>query len=1315
MGSLHGTWWRSLWYILGMMMLIMVIAVLVIEFMSWNFLKPTISQQVESATGREMHINGDIEIDLFPRPHVSASELALANPDWASSGYLAKVESLRVTPALLPLLFGEIVLDEVMIEGAAVNLEAHAEGSGNWVFNPPSGTAAEETRATEDDAASDTLPVTVRNLDIRDSSIHYLPVGVGDPMVVAIPSLEVNSDDEAIEAEARAVFLDRRFTLEADADPLNDWLKGRADVGGNLRIASSDSYLEASIKKPGRNSTDRLHGHIEMQLVDPTAWSKWLGGPEVELAELTATTDFEQHANRWQFQNLTISADDNQFKGRLAWYTGQASQTFDARINADKLSVTDLFGVFPGEDSQSNGSKPTSKSSSDGLQLPVFPSVAGELEVRVKQLSFEQAALTDIQADLLLADHTLKVDSLQFDSGDGTVMGSGSITSAPETLAAELKLTVRNLGLAPFTGGRNLSGVMDSDMDISLGPLAREDNINPETLLSEMQITQALFSYEDTQPDIDLQAEINLEDETNIPTVRMNGRYDSKPFQVLVEGDPLHSVLGDSEYELGLQADSGDLGARINTNLASLTTPETMTATVELHGEGSDNLESWIGFTLPPISNFSIQADLERSQEVWTANQLNLELGDTSLNGILRFHNLKQPLFEVELKGKSIDLTPFLTGNDSPAQGTSTGQEESPPSTLAESLALVDLQLVLQSDTLYLPQGREFHDLVLIAQLESGRLSIEPLQFDIGDGSLDANAVLDASDQPVTGQLDVRIANVRLGRLSDSFLAIDEKLGELSGELHVNAVEASADEAGQDVVLPSLGRLSFDESTLHFSNSEAQTDLRLRIRTEGLDTAEQSFHILGHGQYDGEPFSLQLWSDPILGIRNPQQPYAVELNTEIVETNFSLEGSIQRPLAVKGLDLELAVTGPNTERLESLLGLPMPNLPPYSITGSLALSDNRWSLTNIEGLAGNSDLSGHLAMEVGIPTPRITGELYSESMDLEDLGSLVGAEPDTDSAGALAAPPPASEPEATTEDRFVLPDKPVIGEDLDQVEVDLSYEGRSVRVANIPLSDLKIDLNLEEGVLQLDPVSFGVGEGEVNLIVTLDSTTSPPEGSVATEVRRVDLRKALAEWDLAEDSVGIIGGRGKFWIQGVSMSDLFASADGGLVLLMTQGRLNAMLVELAGLDITEAIYTWLSDDIEVPINCAYVDVKAEDGVATLDTAVIDSEDSILTAGGNVDFNTEQLDISFLAHPKDFSLITARTPLHLGGTFADIEPGLHGSALSLRLATSLTLSTIAAPIAALVPMLEAGASEDTGYCQGLVGRLRSAMQEQGGEE
>lgn len=1315
MGSLRGTWWRSLWYILGMVMLVMGIAVLVIEFMSWNFLKPTISQQVESATGRELHIDGDIGVDLFPRPHVSVSELALANPDWASSGYMTKVESLSVTPALFPLLFGEIVLDEVMIEGAAVNLEARAKGSGNWVFNPPSGPAPEETPTTDDDAASDTLPVTIRHLDIQDATINYLPAGAGDPLVVAIPSLEVNSDDEAVDAEARVVFLGRRFTLEADADPLNDWLKGRADVGGNLRIASSDSHLKAFIKQPGSDSTENLHGHIEMRLADPTAWSKWLGGPEVELDELTATTDFEWHANRWQFQDLSFSADDSQFKGRLALYTGQAPQTFDARIIADKLSVKDLLDVFPGEDPQANGSKPVSRSSSAGLQLPVFPSVTGELEVGVKQLSFEQAALTDIQADLRLADRTLKVDSLKFDSGEGTVTGSGSFTSAPETLAAEMNLTVRSLGLAPFTGGGNLSGVMDSDMDISLGPFMREDNINPETLLSELQIGQALFSYEDTQSDIDLQAEINLEDETNAPTVRMNGRYDSKPFQVLVEGDPLHSVLDGSEYKLGLQADSGDLDARINTNLASLTSPKTMTATVELHEEGSDNLESWVGFTLPPISSFSIQADLERNQEVWTANQLSLELGDTRLNGILRFHNLEQPLVEVELEGKSIDLNPFLTGNDNPDRGVSTSQEDSPPSTLAESLALVDLQLVLQSETLFLPQGREFHDLVLIAQLEGGRLNIEPLQLDIGDGSLEANAVLDASDQPATGQLDARIANARLGRLSDSFLAVDERLGELSGELHVNAVEASADEAGQDVVLPSLGRLSFDESTLHFSNSEAQTDLRLRVRTEGLDTADQSFHVLGHGRYDGEPFSLQLWSDPILDIRNPQQPYSVGLSAEIVETNLSLEGSIERPLAVKGLDLELAVNGPNTERLERLLGLPMPDSPPYSIAGSLALNDSQWTLGNIEGLVGTSDLNGHLAMEVGTSTPKITGELYSESMDLEDLGSSLGADPDTDTTGAHPAPPPPSEPEAAAENRFVLPDKPVVGKNLDQVSVDLSYEGRSVRVADIPLSDLSIDLNLENGRLHLNPVSFGVGEGEVNLIVTLDSTTSPPEGTVATEVRRVDLREALNEWDLAEDSVGIIGGRGKFWIQGVSISDLFASADGGLVLLMTQGRLDATLVELAGLDITEAIYTWLSDDIEVPINCAYVDVKAEDGVATLDTAVIDSEDSILTAGGNVDFNTEQLDISFLAHPKDFSLITARTPLHLGGTFADIKPGLHGSALSLRLATSLTLSTIAAPIAALVPMLEAGASEDTGYCQGLVGRLRSAMQEQGDEE
>ena len=48
------------------------------------------------------------------------------------------------------------------------------------------------------------------------------------------------------------------------------------------------------------------------------------------------------------------------------------------------------------------------------------------------------------------------------------------------------------------------------------------------------------------------------------------------------------------------------------------------------------------------------------------------------------------------------------------------------------------------------------------------------------------------------------------------------------------------------------------------------------------------------------------------------------------------------------------------------------------------------------------------------------------------------------------------------------------------------------------------------------------------------------------------------------DSFGIIGGRMKFWVRGESVADFFASADGGLFLLMTEGRLDNLLKKHGG-------------------------------------------------------------------------------------------------------------------------------------------------------
>jgi uncharacterized protein involved in outer membrane biogenesis len=592
-----------------------------------------------------------------------------------------------------------------------------------------------------------------------------------------------------------------------------------------------------------------------------------------------------------------------------------------------------------------------------------------------------------------------------------------------------------------------------------------------------------------------------------------------------------------------------------------------------------------------------------------------------------------------------------------------------------------------------LPNGLALNELALAANLKAGQLEAEPIRFRLGDGSLSASLTLDATQPPASGHLDISLENIALSRLGDTFTPIEDRLGRASGELHLEIDEALPSDRRNAWRWPYLGRLAFEPSVLRFSDPQADTELTFTLETLGSTTGSQTFQLEGEGRYDGAPATLSLQGDPLLNARDPDRAYAVDLEADIVDTYISLDGTLRRPLALQGLNLQLALEGPNPQRLSRLLGIGLPSLPAYSVTGELDLNDQRWAFSELQGIIGGSDLQGRLSLDTGVSPPKVTGALRSTHLDIEDLGFLAGETPDN-----------------ATDDRFVLPDTAIITQAWQGVAADISYRGQSVRAGDVPLSNVVIDFALQDGQGRFEPLSFGVGAGSVDLNLALNTLTTPPSGTLQVEVQGVNLDDALRHWALADESTGTIGGRGKLWIEGASVAQMLASADGGVVLLMTGGRLDALLVEIAGLDAGQTLASWLRDRNPIPVDCAYADLQARDGLTHLDTFVVDTHDTTFTAGGQVNLNNERLDISIIAHPKDPSVFVGRSPLHLGGTFEHIETSVHREGLIMRAGASAALGALASPLTALLPLLEVGTGPEMEYCQGLISRAREAIQE-----
>ena len=91
--------------------------------------------------------------------------------------------------------------------------------------------------------------------------------------------------------------------------------------------------------------------------------------------------------------------------------------------------------------------------------------------------------------------------------------------------------------------------------------------------------------------------------------------------------------------------------------------------------------------------------------------------------------------------------------------------------------------------------------------------------------------------------------------------------------------------------------------------------------------------------------------------------------------------------------------------------------------------------------------------------------------------------------------------------------------------------------------------------------------------------------------------------------------------------------------------------------------------------------------------VLDTADTLVVGAGVVDFRREQLDLTLYPRPKDKSLLSARSPLHVRGPLRDPVVRPDASAVATRGAGAAVLALIN-PLLALAAFIETGPGQDS---------------------
>ena len=492
-----------------------------------------------------------------------------------------------------------------------------------------------------------------------------------------------------------------------------------------------------------------------------------------------------------------------------------------------------------------------------------------------------------------------------------------------------------------------------------------------------------------------------------------------------------------------------------------------------------------------------------------------------------------------------------------------------------------------------------------------------------------------------------------------------------------------------------------DDAWIYYGNPAINTALHIHASGE-MGPQGASIAMTAKGTLRGDPAHGRANASSLLLTAEPTR---LHLEATVGPTSGTFVGTIQASTGgVKSIAAEVDVRGQTIEHLFDLFGINAPATPPYELHGQLRHSGMRWSLDSFDGRVGDSDLRGSLSYDRSGAKPMLTADLRSERLDLDDLGPLVGAPPGT-GAGETASPPQRQQARARKSHSDLLPDAEFETKRWNEMNADVRLEAVRVRgVPALPVDHLTAHLTLQNAVLRVHPLVLGTGGGRIESNLSVDANQSPPQGELSITARNVELSGFFSARPDAV-ALGKLYGQARLAGRGRSVETLFSTAHGELTAAVSGGRVSALLVEAAGLDIAEALAVIASKDVQTPLRCAVADFNVKNGIARAQAFVVDTRDTVVRVEGSIDLGRERYDLVVHPHPKDPSAFSLRSPLLVTGPLGDPHVRPKAAPIAARIGAAALLALVN-PLLAVAPFIELGTAEDAN-CKALMQRAKGA--------
>ena len=130
-----------------------------------GLIKGALERHLSELTGYSISLHGELNIRPGRITEVTARNIRISGPEWASHDDLASVHDLKLSLLTTSLFKDIIILESLTFEDLDLNLETNADGKGNWLIT--------NLTSPTDDEEWDGSVVIFRNVEASNANIRF--------------------------------------------------------------------------------------------------------------------------------------------------------------------------------------------------------------------------------------------------------------------------------------------------------------------------------------------------------------------------------------------------------------------------------------------------------------------------------------------------------------------------------------------------------------------------------------------------------------------------------------------------------------------------------------------------------------------------------------------------------------------------------------------------------------------------------------------------------------------------------------------------------------------------------------------------------------------------------------------------------------------------------------------------------------------------------------------------------------------------------------------------------------------------------------